>query len=262
MMEAFRRWPVHRRRPAELAGGDLHVVGLERRENVLHRQMVIGQLVGVQPDAHGILGAEVLHLAHARNARQDLLQVGLGVVPQVVAVHAAVFRDQAHDDQVVPGRLADRDPLALDHLGQAGHGELELVLHLGPGKVRIGPRGEGQLEPGASGRIAGGGQVEHLVEAGHLLLDDLGDAVLHGLGRGAGIGGLDVDRGRGDGRILGDGQIVDGEAAHQHDDDGNHPGEDRAIQEEFREHESPPPTSRLWPADRSSRPLGLPSHRD
>ena len=253
--------PAHCRRPAELAGRDLHVVGLERRENVLDRQAVIGQPVGVQPEAHGILGAEVLHLAHAGHPGQHLLQVGLGIVPEVVAVHAAVFRDQAHDDQVVPGRLTDRDPLALDHLGQAGHGELQLVLHLGPGEVRIGPRGEGQLEASASGRIAGGGQVDHLVEAGHLLLDDLGDAVLHGLRRGAGIEGLDVDRWGGDGRVLRDGQIVDGEAAHQHDDDGNHPGEDRAIQEEFREHEWPPSISLWWPVVQSSRPPHSPSRR-
>ena len=35
--------------------------------------------------------------------------------------------------------------LPLHHFRQARHGELELVLHLGPGEVRIGPRGKGQF---------------------------------------------------------------------------------------------------------------------
>ena len=197
-------------------------------------RLVIGQLVGIEPDAHGILGAEDLHLAHARHPRQDLLQVGLGIVSQVIAVHAAVFRDQAHDHQVVPGGFADLDPLALDHVGQARHGELEFVLHLGPGEVRIGSRGKGQLDAGSARRIAGGGHVQHLVEAGHLLLDDLRHAVFHGLRRGPGIKGGNGDGRRGDGGILGYGQIVDRQAARHHHDDGDDPGEDRTIQEEFR----------------------------
>ena len=125
-------------------------------------------------------------------------------------------------------------PWLLHHIGQTRHGELELVLHLGPGEVRIGPRGKGELDPAGAGRIAGGGHVQQLVESGHLLLDDLDHAVFHGFGRGPGIKGVNGDGRRGDGRILGDGQIVDRQPARQHHDDGDNPGEDRAVQKEIR----------------------------
>ncbi len=45
---------------------------------------------------------------------------------------------------------------------------------------------------------------------------------------------------RGDGGILGYGQVVDGEQAGGHDDDGDDPGEDRSLKEEFRQHGRPP----------------------
>ena len=42
------------------------------------------------------------------------------------------------------------------------------------------------LDPGIPGGVAGGGQVAHPVETGHLVLDDLGRGVFDGLRRGAG----------------------------------------------------------------------------
>ena len=99
----------YRRSPAELAGGDFDVIRLEGTNNIIHRQLVIDQPVGVQPDTHGILGPEHFHLAYARHPGQDLLQIGLGIVPQVDAVHAAVFRYEADHHQVISGGLADRD---------------------------------------------------------------------------------------------------------------------------------------------------------
>ena len=49
-----------------------------------------------------------------------------------------------------------------------------------------------------------------------------------------GIGCTDVDLGRRDVGILGDRQRDDCADAHQHDDDRDHPGEDRAIDEDLR----------------------------
>ena len=133
MMEAFRRWPCTAG-SRQLAGRDLHVVSLERGDHIVDRQGIVCQLVGIQPDTHGVLGAELFHLPHTGHPRDHLLQVRLGIVHQVVAVHAPVFRDQTDDHQIISGGLADRDPLALDHVGQARHGELELVLYLGPAR--------------------------------------------------------------------------------------------------------------------------------
>ncbi len=221
-----------RRRAAKLSGGHLDVVGPQPCNHVLHRHLVLRQLVRVDPNAHGILAAEDLHFSHPRHPRQHLLQVGLRVVAQIVAVHAAVLGDQADDHEVVARALAHLDAGALDYVRQVRHGQLELVLHLRPGQVRIRPRRKGQLKAAGAGGITGRRKVEQVVKPGHLLLDDLRDAVLDRLGRGPRVEGLDGDGRRRDGRVLRNRQVVNGQAAGHHQDDGNHPGKNRALQEE------------------------------
>ncbi len=216
---------------AELAGRDLGVLGLDGVDHVDGGQLVVVQLGRVQPDAHGVLGAEELQFAHPLHPADDVLDVGDHVVGQGVAVHGAVFRDQTDDQQEVAGGFDHLDALALHGLGQERHGQLQLVLDLDLGDVRVGAGLEGQADGDRAGRVAGGGHVDQVVDAVQLLLDDLGDRVLHGLGRGARIDRADADLRRRDGRILGDRQGLDGQKTRQHDQDGDHPGKDRAIDE-------------------------------
>src|SRR6516225_6469888 len=62
---------VRRRRHAELAGGDLLVLALERVDDVLGGQRTRVELVGIEPNPHRILaGPEDIDLAHARQARE------------------------------------------------------------------------------------------------------------------------------------------------------------------------------------------------
>ncbi|VTR71592.1 hypothetical protein DESC_970083 [Desulfosarcina cetonica] len=136
------------RSTAELTGGDLDVVVLKRQDNIFHGQLIIGQLVGIDPDPDGILGTEIFDFTHPRYPGQDFFQIGLGIIPQIQAVHAAVLGDQPHNHHIIFGGFADLDPLSLDHIGQAGHGKLQLVLYFGPGEIRIGPRSKGQLNAG------------------------------------------------------------------------------------------------------------------
>ena len=239
VMVAFSCCPGIGGHAAELAGGDLGVLGLQRGDHIVGGQMVVVQLGRVQPDAHGVLGAEQLQLAHPFEAADDVLDVGDHVVGQGVAVHGAVFRDEADDHQEVPGGLDHRDALPLHDLGQERHGQLQFVLHLHLGDVRVGAGLEGQVDGDRPGRVAGGRHVDQVVDAVQLLFDDLGDRILHGLGRGARIDGVDGDLRRRDRRILGDRQGLDRQQAGQHDHDGDHPGEDRAIDEKTRHGRAP-----------------------
>ena len=102
-MVAFSCCPWRGGSAAELAGRDLGVLGLQRRDHIVGGQVVVVQLGRVQPDPHGVLGAEELHFADPFQPADDVLDVGDHVVGQGVAVHGAVFRDQADDHQEVPG---------------------------------------------------------------------------------------------------------------------------------------------------------------
>ena len=230
----------HGRRTAELTGGDLDVVGLERQNHIFHGQVVIGQLVGVDPDPHAELGAEIHHFANSPYPGQYLFKIRLGVVPQVFAAHAAIFRSQPDNNQEVSGGFADFDAGALHHIGKAGHGKLQLVLYLGPGDIRIRSWGEGHLDAGCTGRRTGAGEIEHIVQTGHFLLDDLGYGIFHRFRRGPREKGINGNGRRGDGRILGNGHFVDGQPTGRHYDDSNNPGKNRAGKKEFREHQTPP----------------------
>ncbi len=67
--------------------------------------MVVVQLGRVQPDPHGVLGAEHLQFAHPFQPADDILDVGDQVVGQGVAVHGAVFGDKSDQYQIVSGGL-------------------------------------------------------------------------------------------------------------------------------------------------------------
>ena len=58
MIVALSCWPGRRRGAAELAGRYLGVLRLDGVDHVGRGQAVADQLVRVEPDAHGVLGAE------------------------------------------------------------------------------------------------------------------------------------------------------------------------------------------------------------
>ena len=82
--------------------------------------------------------------------------------------------------------LATTTPCCCTSSGSSGFGELQLILHLHLGDVRIGALSESQSDGGGARRVAGGGDVLQVVEPLHLLLDRLGDGGCHRLGVRAG----------------------------------------------------------------------------
>ena len=245
----------HRRQAAELAGRDLRVLRLHRGLHIQRRQLEAVELARIQPDAHRVLRAEQRRVAHAFHAADRVLHVGRDVVRQVGPGEPAVLRDEGQHIQEVVGRLGDLNALLLDLLRQQRGRQRQLVLDLHLRGVGIGAGLEGQGDGHAAGRFAGRGDVREPVQPLHLLLDDLRDGVLQGLGGGAGIVRRDGDGGRGDGGVLRDRQGQHRHGAGQHRDDGQDPGEDRTVDEEA-SHEGLRPMlnaqSRCWPR-RSSR---------
>ena len=91
-------WPVGHRRLADLAGGHLDVLLLQRVDHVVGRHVARGQLLGIEPGPHAVVAlAQEGHVAHARQPQQFVLDLDRGVVRQVevVAEVAALRRPSA-----------------------------------------------------------------------------------------------------------------------------------------------------------------------
>ncbi len=159
---------------------------LHRPNEVGHGEAQAGQLVGLDPDAHRVLGeAEVDHLAHARHAVERVVDVDEGVVAEeegVVAPLRGVDREhlegQAHGAAIREAELRHvRGEVGL-RLGDAVLGvdlvDVDVALHV---------EGHGEGHRAVVG--VRGLDVERLVDAVHLLLDGRGHRLLDGHGVGA-----------------------------------------------------------------------------
>jgi len=114
-------------------------------------------------------------------------------------------------------------------LGQQAQCLLQFVLDLNLGNIRVGPG----LESQGDGDAAGGGtlrvHVEQIIQTIHVLLDDLGDAILDSFGGRPRIFRGNLHRGWCDLGVLGDRQAHDRKRPGQHDDNSNDPGKDGTI---------------------------------
>ncbi len=219
---------------ADRTGGDLNILGLDGGADIGRLQGEVVELIGVQPDAHRVLGAEILNAAHARDAAQRVLHLGrheVGDVQGGVTVGGVIHGD---DQQEVGLRLGDRHAQLLHLAGQLRYRLLHLVLDLHLGDVRIGARRESGDDRNRAVGIGLGREIQKIIQAGELLLDHLGHGILHGRGIGAGIEGIHRHRRWRDGGILLHRQGEGRNGACQHDDDGDDPGEDRPVDEEAR----------------------------
>ncbi len=174
--------------------------------------------------------------ATPRNRANSSRKLNRGVIAQVEVALAAVGREEVDDHQHVGRLLFHLHAVAVHQVGQDRLGHGDAVLHEHLGHVQIDAQLEGDRQRVAAVVAALAGHVQHPLDAVDLLLDGGGHGVRHGLRIGAGIGGGYLHRRRRDLRILGHGQRPDGDAAGQGDDDGQHGGEDRPMDEKSRKH--------------------------
>jgi hypothetical protein len=207
----------------DLARGDLGILRLDRRNHVTRHQRQAGQTLRIEPDPHRMGRSEHIDVADAGNARQGILDVRrerVGHVHVGALVGVVIDRD---DQQRVGVRLGDANALLLNLLRQAADRLLDLVLHLHLGNVGVGPLGEYRRDADRPARARRRAEIEEIVDPDQLLLDDLGDAVLDRLRRGAGVAGADIDLRRRDVGILFYRQRADRAQPGEHDNDRQHP---------------------------------------
>jgi len=236
-------WPVleglavRRRRHADLTRRHLFVLLLQRLDHVLGIQAAHLQLVGIEPDAHRILaGAEHQDVADAGQARNLVLELDGRVVAQVEAVVAGVGRGQRHDLQDRGRLLLHGDALRLHRLRQRRQRGRHAVLHQHLREIEIGADLERHRQGVAAVGAGVGLHVDHAFHAVHLLLDRQRHGVDHRAGARTRVARRDLHGRRHDFGILRDRQREQGDAAdHQHQDRQD-VGENRPLDEEFRDH--------------------------
>ena len=223
------------RRLVEDARGDLHVLRLQRADDLSGHEVARRDLVGVEPDPHRIVaGAEDPHITDAVELRQLVLHLQCRVIRDVELVARRVRRAQVDHHQHV-GRVLlhdDTEPLYL--LGKLRPRDSDAVLNENLCDIEIGAEGEGdrELQIAVRGRLAA--HVEHVLDAVDLLLERGCDGIADDLRRGAGIGRADNNGGRRDLGILRHRQREIGGGADQDDEDRQDRGEDRPVDEEMR----------------------------
>jgi hypothetical protein len=225
---------VHRRPCADGAGGELRVLGLHGRQHRRRGQVVGLELVGIEPDAHGVLGAELHRRTDSGDALDGIEHARGHDVVELLGARAARRRHQADAAEEPGGDLGDADSLLVHLRRQTRLSERYAVLRLYGRNVRVGAVLERQRDGG--GAVGGGlrGEVEEVVDAGELLLDHLCNGRLHRRGVRARVRGSDRDLRWRDGRIGLARQPQQREQAAERDEDRQHPCKHRAIDEEMR----------------------------
>ena len=229
--------PCRDRGLADLAGRDLGVLLGDRVGDVGRGQVAEGHLAGVEPDPHAVVAlAEVGDVADAREPGDLVAELDRRVVAQVEVVAAVVGREEVDDHQDARRLLLDRHTAPLDQVGEDRLGQRLAVLHEDLGHVQVDADPERDRQD--VGAVVGAlrRHVHHVLDAVHLLLDRRGDGVGDRLRVSPRVVGGDLDRRRRDLRVLRDGQSPHRQAAAERDDDREHGGEARPVDEEFREH--------------------------
>ena len=223
-----------RRRHADLAGGNLLALLLQRRHDVLGVEAARFQLFRIEPDAHRILaGAEHIDVADAGKPRQLVLEIDGGVVGEIEAVVAVVGRGQSDEQQDRRRALLHRDALRLHRLRQRRQRGGHPVLHQDLRGIEIGADLECHRERVAAVAGARRLHVDHVLDAVDLLLDRQRHRIHERARAGAGIARRHLHGRRHDVGILRDRQIIDRDRADQNHQDGENVRENRALDEKF-----------------------------
>ncbi|MCY1358516.1 hypothetical protein D9M69_450520 [compost metagenome] len=125
-----------------------------------------------------------------------------------------------------------------DRLWQARLHGFQAVLHIHLSQFRVSARLEGGLDGGAA-QAALGFEIQQVIGAVELFLDQADHTLVHGLRRSAGVHGVDFDLWRCNIGVLRHRQLRNGQRTGQQDEQGNHPGEHRAVDKELRHKKRP-----------------------
>src|SRR5207244_2006817 len=108
-----------RRLRADGAGGELRVLRLHGGEHPRGRQAVGSKAIGIEPDAHRVLGAELHRGAHSGDALHLIENARGHEVVELLGARAARRRAQTDRAEKSGADFRDADALLIDFGGQA-----------------------------------------------------------------------------------------------------------------------------------------------
>ena len=210
---------------------------LHGARNVGNGQSELGEQVGLDPDAHGVIARpEEADFANARYAVERIVDIDVGVVRQEKRIVCIIRREQRDDEHRQSRRLAQAGAELVDIRRQIRLRLRQAVLHvdlIGVGVCRN-VEGHGQLHSAVVG--VGRLHVEHVIDAVHLLFDRRGDRLLDGDGVRACVGRRGDDLRRHYRRELRQRQAAHGDEAEDDGDEGDHHTYNRTIDEKSGNH--------------------------
>ena len=219
---------------ADLARGVLRVLRADRVGDVGGRDAEARHLVGLQPDAHRIAGAEQRHVTDAGDALQLVDQVDCRVICQECRVAFSTRRLKADHEQDVVRALLHDDAVAADFVGQPRQRELHAVVQLEHRLVDVGADFERRRDRDGAVRRGARVEVNHVLDAGELFFDRRRHGLRERLGARAGIARADRHSGRRNLGILRHRERHCGYETRERNDDREHAREDRTFDEETR----------------------------
>ena len=236
-LDARLECPLLRRgRTIQHAAGHLHVLPPERLDDLAGGHAERCDALRIEPDAHGIFArAEQADVADAIEPDQPVPDVLQRVVRQIQLVARVVGRVDVHDHQDV-GRVLRGDDTEPAHVfGQARQRNVDAVLHEHLRLVEIGPEREGGGDGDATIGRGLRGDVQHPLHTVDFLFEGRRHGCRDRFRIGSGVGRRHGDARWSDFRVLRYGKAEVRHGANQHDQHGDHAGENRAIDEQLGE---------------------------
>ena len=219
----------------ELTGGNLHVLGPQRGQNLARRHIERGNPFRVEPDTHGVFTAtEQADLTHAVETG-ELVTHTLRGTGDIEVIAAAIGGEHMHHQQQVGRCLLGDHTEAADGFGQAWLSNRDTVLHQNLRRIQIGAevKGNGNGQVAIAGCLAG--EIEHPFDTIDLLLQRGCHCFSNGFSRGTGILGRHLYGWRCHFGVLGNRQGEIGQRTDNGQEGRDHDREDRSINKKLGE---------------------------
>ncbi len=178
----------------DFSRGQFQIFGAQCVLDIRHREMAGGQRPAVEPDAHGehLIAAD-LDARDPIEHRELVHQIAAGVIRQFRDAQMVAHQIQPQDDVFVAVDLLDLGRLGLR--GQLIQDAGDPVADVVGGAVDVAVDVELHRDHGAA-VLTGRLHRADAFDAGDAVLNELGDAAFHHIGRGAWINDLDRDHRR------------------------------------------------------------------